>query len=428
MYVLSKRLYRWVNQLIKLGDLVKNSRSFSVEWVFISALLLIFGCLGCASVVKVSLVPFLLLFSFLAFPLILCFRGKGYALLLGVFVTLYVAKYVVGETLYVSFWLSGLGVSFLLAFGLFLQGVWLAQEEEMVKGKEQLRLSEDLDAQRSAYEDLLLTKSQEKEFLDARAQGLDRELTECQELLKAAYQKQEYLTIDLKILADQKNSWLEDYAELHNKYIELVSKNGDVVFPWVAEPSVGESQGSEKVDVSRWVSALQEKEESLERLRNEILVEKQRCSDYEHRCQELGLLLQNFTALERRCEELQNLLNQKETQINELHQLVCKSEEKVSVEPSAHAETSCVEEKQYKGLYSQLQEQFLEKSETLSLVRKKLFAVQEKYLTLKKKEELTKQDMSFDDISMIQGLLERIEILEEEVSHLEELVSRSLSL
>ncbi|WP_239923127.1 hypothetical protein [Candidatus Chlamydia corallus] len=428
MYVLSKRLYRWVNQPIKLGNLIKNTRSFSIEWVFISALLSIFACLGCASVVKVSLIPFLLVFSSLALPLILCFRGKGYALLTGIFVTFYLAKYVIGEPLYQSFWFSGLGLSFLLSYGLFLQGVWLAQEEEVAKGKERVRLSEDLDEQRNVYQDLLEKKSQEKEFLDARAQGLEKELTKCQELLKEAYQKQEYLTIDLKILADQKNSWLEDYAELHNKYVQLVSKNEDVVFPWLAEPLVYESDGSANSDLSLWASALQEKEKSLECLRNEILVEKQRCSEYENRCHQLTLSLENFTTLEMRCEELQDLLNQKETKIDQLHQLVREFEEKAVTQASANSVISSDEEKHYKGLYSQLQEQFIEKSETLSLVRKKLFAVQEKYLTLKKKEELTKQDMSFDDVSMIQRLLERIELFEEEVSHLEELVSRSLSL
>ncbi|WP_231911686.1 hypothetical protein [Chlamydia serpentis] len=419
-----------MNRPIKLDSLIKNIRSFSLEWVFISAVLLVCGCVGCASLARPSLTPFLLLFSCLGSPLILCFRGKGYAVFIGIFLIFYVGKYVAREPLFIGFWLSGLGISFLLSYGLVLQGVLLRRKEQLETEQEQERLSKDLDTQRSAYQDLMEKRGQEKEFFDNRSQDLERKLSEYQELLKQTHQKTEYLAIDLKVLVDQKNSWLEDYAELHNKYIDLISKNENVVFPWMGGAAAYESQDLVTPNASVWASTLQDKEESLERLRQEILIEKKRCSHYESHCQQLRLSLEGFSDLEKSYKELEILVKQKEAEINRLHQLVNEFETKLADQASGNSllETSSKEEKHYKDLYCQLQEQFIEKSETLSLVRKKLFTFQEKYLTLRKKEELEKQDISFDDISMIQSLLERIEFLEEEVSHLEELVSHSLSL
>ncbi|WP_082905010.1 hypothetical protein [Candidatus Chlamydia sanziniae] len=417
MYVLSKRLYQWVNRPTQLAFLIRRLQSFSAEWVIVAALLLMLGGLGCSVLSNVRLIPILLLFSSLALPAILSFQHRGYIVVSGIFLSIYCPKYVIGLSLSSGFWSAGLGSAFLLAWGLCLQGILLVREENVEKEQLYIRVCQELDKLRGIYEHTVEDKDHEKKMLETKLQ-------EYQMQLREACKKQEHITMDLKILSDQKNSWLEDYAVLHNKYVRLISGDESVVFPWVSEQSVFQEPAVNLQDNELWVQALQEKEEGMARLQNELAVEKQERYQYQQRCEELSTSLPNLSDLQEQLKNYQELLQQKERELLELHCLV---DEHIKKTPAA-ASSLIEEEKRYKGLYYQLHQQFAEKNATLSSVRKELFIVREQYLTLKKKEQTDFKDITFEDICVMQKLLFYIECLEEEISCLEELVSHNLCL
>ncbi len=375
------------------------------------ASLSIFGGIGCAALFRTSLIPSLLAFSAVALPIISFFQGRGYAIISGIFAIVFSMK-IIGTTLFPGLWISGLGSVFIIAWGLFwLGGTFVIKEEEKVVSRLD-QLTREMDENRSIYQQDIQKKIQENVSLVSRSQSLERELQDCQELLKEAYKKQKHLAIDLQVLSDQKNSWLEDYAILHNEYIHLVAGDEGVVFPWVSEQEVlGKSQESKIQDL---------KEKGMAFLQSELAEEKRQHQFYASRCEELSESLQKVGDLQTRMLELQKLLKQKDKELEQLRDSSQNEESEGSLIEDP-------EEKRYRCMYQQLREQFSEKDKVLSAVRKELFAVREQYLTLKKEQQLD-IECPLEEVLLIQKLLSRIEFLEEEIIHLEELVSRTLCL
>lgn len=276
-------------------------------------------------------------------------------------------------------------------------------------------LTRELDEKLGTYQQQLQEKAEENTLLISRSQSLEKELQECKELLKEAYKKQEHLSIDLQVLSDQKNSWLEEYAVLHNEYVHRVVGDENIVFPWMGEQEIlGRDQESK-------VQILQDK--GLMLLQEELAKEKQQHKLYAERCQELSVSLQQVESLQGRVLELQKLLEQKEKELGQLRLAMQETEATKSVVSEV---VTFPEERRYECMYKQLREQFSEKDKTLSAARKELFAVKEQYLTLRREQQLAVD--SFEDIVLVHQLLFQIELLEEEVIYLEELVSHSLTL
>ncbi|EPJ31153.1 putative myosin heavy chain [Chlamydia psittaci 06-1683] len=239
-------------------------------------------------------------------------------------------------------------------------------------------------------------------------------------MLHDSCKKQEHMALDLQILADQKNSWLEDYAVLHNEYVRLVAGDETTsVFSWVSGKDTVSHRENEGTEL--WLRALQEKDEKMTSLENQLIEEKLLRKSLEDQCDSFQAYVQEVEQLRLKLEELQNLLNQKDEEIIKLHACIKEQETATKISADDH------EIKSYKDKYIQLRGQFAEKTKILTEVRKELFLVREKYLTLQKQEENVSTFTDMRDIEIIQNLLEHIESLEEEIISLEELVSHNLS-
>ncbi len=418
MHVFNKRLYRKVYQGFRWGTLLGRCRSFSIEWVFLSSMILIFSGLGCASIVDATLFLLTMFFSALALVASVYFRFWGYGIVSCLFLSVYYYKYInVSSSL---LWDLGLFLSFLLSWGIFVFGISFVDEENNEQQQKYDQLANEYSEIQISYDKAVHDKSIACEFLEKRAYALESELKECRALLDDSCKRQEHMALDLQILADQKNSWLEDYAVLHNEYVRLVAGDETTsVFSWVSGKdtvSDREDQGTEL-----WLRALQEKDEKMTSLENELIEEKLLRKSLEDRCDGFKAYVQEVEQLRLKLEELQNLLNQKDEEIIKLHAFIKEQETAIKIPAANH------EIKSYKNKYIQLRGQFAEKTEILTEVRKELFLVREKYLALQKQEENVSSFTDMRDIEIIQNLLEHIESLEEEIISLEELVSRNLS-
>lgn len=403
--------HRWVS----LSSFMRKKLSlFSVESTFLIAFLSILLGISCASFFDPTLVVSLLVFSFAALFMIMLFRGWGYAVISGIFCIVFSIKFF-GDSVFSILWIVGLESVFLISWGVFWLAGTMLTEAENKKTLQLEVLTRELDEKLGTYQQQLQEKAEENTLLISRSQSLEKELQECKELLKEAYKKQEHLSIDLQVLSDQKNSWLEEYAVLHNEYVHRVVGDENIVFPWMGEQEIlGRDQESK-------VQILQDK--GLMLLQEELAKEKQQHKLYAERCQELSVSLQQVESLQGRVLELQKLLEQKEKELGQLRLAMQETEATKSVVSEV---VTFPEERRYQCMYKQLREQFSEKDKTLSAARKELFAVKEQYLTLRREQQLAVD--SFEDIVLVHQLLFQIELLEEEVIHLEELVSHSLTL
>ncbi|AAP05494.1 conserved hypothetical protein [Chlamydia caviae GPIC] len=419
MHVFNKHLYRKVYQGFRWETLLGRCRSFSIEWVFLSSIVLIFCGLGCASIVDATLLLLTMCFSALALVASVYFRFWGYGVVSCLFLSVYYYKYI--ATYSSLLWALGLSTAFLLSWGIFVFGISLIDEENDEQKQKYDQLSNEYTEIQVAYDKVVHDKAMACEFLEKRAQALESELQEYRALLQASCKKQEHMALDLQILADQKNSWLEDYAVLHNEYVRLVAGDETTsVFSWVSGKETFSS--NESKDAELWLRTLREKDEKVSSLENKLIEEKLLRTTLEEECHSLKSHVQEVDQLRVRLEECQNFLHQKDEEIAQLNALVNEQKAIVIETPAID-----VELKSYKDKYLQLREQFAEKTETLAEVRKELFLVREEYLALQKQEEITSSFADMKDIEMIQNLLAHIEGLEEEITSLEELVSHNLS-
>ncbi|WP_348664136.1 hypothetical protein [Chlamydia vaughanii] len=381
-------------------------------------MVLILGGLGCASIADATLVPSLICFSALVLVASVYFRFWGYGVASCLFLSVYYCKHI--ATCSSLLWGLGLAGTFLLSWGIFAFSISLIDEENDAQQQKYDRLSEEYAGVQVSYDKAVHDKSMACEFLEQRAQSLELELQECRALLQDSCKKQENMALDLQILADQKNSWLEDYAVLHNEYVRLVAGDeATSVVSWVSGKETFSGERKQE-DTQLWIRALQEKDAKLASLENELVEEKLLRKSLENECQNLSSHVQEISELRLRLGELQVVLDQKDEELVQLRDFVKNQEAVKAVSIDA-------ESKSYKDKYLQLQEQFGEKSEALLEARRELFLVREEYLALQKQEENSSNFSDMKDIEMIQDLLEHIENLEEEITSLEELVSHNLS-
>ncbi len=418
MHVFNKRLYRKVYQGFRWGTLLGRCRSFSIEWVFLSSMILIFSGLGCAYIVDATVFLLTMFFSALALVASVYLRFWGYGIVSCLFLSVYYYKYInVSSSL---LWTLGLFLAFLLSWGIFVFGISFVDEENNEQQQKYNQLANEYSEIQISYDKAVHDKSIACEFLEKRAHALESELKECRALLQDSCKKQEHMALDLQILADQKNSWLEDYAVLHNEYVRLVAGDETTsVFSWVSGKDTVSNR--EDGETELWLRALREKDEKMTSLENELIEEKLLRKSLEDRCESFKAYVQEVEQLRLRLEEVQNLLNQKDEEIIKLHAFIKEQETAIKTPSDNH------EIKSYKDKYIQLRGQFAEKTEVLAEVRKELFLVREKYLALQKQEENVSVFTDMRDIEIIQNLLEHIESLEEEIISLEELVSHNLS-
>ncbi|WP_375793993.1 hypothetical protein O1W69_02875 [Chlamydia sp. 12-01] len=382
-------------------------------------MVLIFGGLGCASIMGTSLLLLTICFSALALVASVYFRFWGYGVVSCAFLSVYYYKHI--ATCSSLLWALGLSTAFLLSWGIFVFGISLIDEENDEQKQRYDQLSNEYTEIQVSYDKAVLDKAMACEFLEKRAHTLESELQECRALLQDSCKKQEHMALDLQILADQKNSWLEDYAVLHNEYVRLVAGDETTsVFSWVSGKETFPRSEGRNENAELWLRTLQEKDEKMTSLENELVEEKLLRKSLEDECHNLKSHIQEVDQLRLRLEEFQNLLNQKDEELIQLHNLV--SEREVLIKTPVTDEF-----KSYKDKYLQLKEQFAEKTEALAEVRKELFLVREEYLALQKQEEVTSNFADMKDIEMIQNLLAHVECLEEEIIFLEELVSHNLS-
>ncbi len=418
MHVFNKRLYRKVYQGFRWGTLLGRCRSFSVEWVFLSSIILIFSGLGCAYVVDATLLLLTMFFSALALVASVYFRFWGYGVVSCAFLAVYYYRYI--NVSFSLLWALGLSLAFLLSWGIFVFGISFVDEENNERQQKYDQLANEYSEIQISYDQAIRDKSIACEFLEKRAHALESELKECRAMLHDSCKKQEHMALDLQILADQKNSWLEDYAVLHNEYVRLVAGDETTsVFSWVSGKDTVSHRENEGTEL--WLRALQEKDEKMTSLENQLIEEKLLRKSLEDQCDSFQAYVQEVEQLRLKLEELQNLLNQKDEEIIKLHACIKEQETATKISADDH------EIKSYKDKYIQLRGQFAEKTKILTEVRKELFLVREKYLTLQKQEENVSTFTDMRDIEIIQNLLEHIESLEEEIISLEELVSHNLS-
>ncbi|WP_148174344.1 hypothetical protein [Chlamydia felis] len=382
-------------------------------------MLLIFGGLGCASVVNITLLPLIMCFSALSLVASVYFHFWGYGVVSCLFLSVYYYKHI--STCSSLFWALGLSTALLLSWGIFAFGISLIDEENDQQQQKYDQLSNEYADLQVSYGKSVQDKAMACEFLENRAHALESELNECRALLQDSCKKQEHMALDLQILADQKNSWLEDYAILHNEYVRLVAGDETTsVFSWVSGKETTSSSDRKHGDSELWLRTLQEKDEQVTSLENELIEEQLLRKSLEDMCNSLQSRVQEVEELRLRLEEFQDLLYKKDKELAQLHSLISELEAGVKT-------TVDKESKLYKDKYLQLKEQFAEKTEALAAVRKELFLVREEYLALQKQEENSSNFADMKDIEIIQNLLVHIECLEDEVTSLEELVSHNLS-
>ncbi|SYX09218.1 ATPase involved in DNA repair [Chlamydia poikilotherma] len=419
MHVFNKHLYQKVYQGFRWETLLGRYRSFSIEWVFLSSIVLIFGGLGCASIVDTTLLLLIMCFSILALVASIYFRFWGYGVVSCLFLFVYYYKHI--GTCSSLLWALGLSTAFLLSWGIFVLGITLIDEENQEQKQKYDQLSNQYAEIQVSYDKAVHDKAMACEFLEKRAHALESELQESRTLLQDSCKKQEHMALDLQILADQKNSWLEDYAILHNEYVRLVAGDETTsVFSWVSGKETFSNSEGRSEDAELWLRALHEKDEKMASLENELIEEKLSRKSLENECHSLKSDIEEIDQLRSRLEEFQNLLSQKDKELTQLHALV--NQQKALVKTPVADEF-----KSYKDKYLQLKMQFAEKTEALAEVRKELFLVREDYLALQKQEEMTSNFVDMKDIEMIQNLLAHIECLEEEITSLEGLISHNLS-
>ncbi|EPP30462.1 hypothetical protein CP8484711_1785, partial [Chlamydia psittaci 84-8471/1] len=208
MHVFNKRLYRKVYQGFRWGTLLGRCRSFSIEWVFLSSMILIFSGLGCAYIVDATVFLLTMFFSALALVASVYLRFWGYGIVSCLFLSVYYYKYInVSSSL---LWALGLFLAFLLSWGIFVFGISFVDEENNEQQQKYNQLANEYSEIQISYDKAVHDKSIACEFLEKRAHALESELKECRALLQDSCKKQEHMALDLQILADQKNSWLED--------------------------------------------------------------------------------------------------------------------------------------------------------------------------------------------------------------------------
>ncbi|WP_174222246.1 hypothetical protein [Chlamydia poikilotherma] len=382
-------------------------------------MVLIFGGLGCASIVDTTLLLLIMCFSILALVASIYFRFWGYGVVSCLFLFVYYYKHI--GTCSSLLWALGLSTAFLLSWGIFVLGITLIDEENQEQKQKYDQLSNQYAEIQVSYDKAVHDKAMACEFLEKRAHALESELQESRTLLQDSCKKQEHMALDLQILADQKNSWLEDYAILHNEYVRLVAGDETTsVFSWVSGKETFSNSEGRSEDAELWLRALHEKDEKMASLENELIEEKLSRKSLENECHSLKSDIEEIDQLRSRLEEFQNLLSQKDKELTQLHALV--NQQKALVKTPVADEF-----KSYKDKYLQLKMQFAEKTEALAEVRKELFLVREDYLALQKQEEMTSNFVDMKDIEMIQNLLAHIECLEEEITSLEGLISHNLS-
>ncbi|AHK63387.1 Putative myosin heavy chain [Chlamydia avium 10DC88] len=419
MHIFNKHLYYKIYRRLTQDSVVVKCRSFSLEWVFLSSIVLLFGGLACASLIDLALVCFLMLFSTLALIASLCGRFLGYGIISCLFFPIYYYNYfsICPSVL----WSLGLACSFVLSWGIFSLGISLVIDERMDRQQQYDRLSEEHAGIRSSYDKAVHDKAVACEFLEKRAQSLESDLEKCRALLQESCKKQEHMALDFQILSDQKNSWLEDYALLHNEYVRLVAGDETTsVFSWVSKKEMSVDFQQQGEVAQTWTRILQEKDMKLTSLEESLEKERSLRESFERECLSLHSRVQEVVDLELRLDKLQSQLRQKDIELEQLQERIhgYVTSEKVSFDS---------QDKSYKMKYLQLREQFSAKAEALLAARKELFLVRENYLTLQKQEEDSLSFIDMNDIRIIERLLEYIENLEEEITSLEELVSHTLS-
>lgn len=229
------------------------------------------------------------------------------------------------------------------------------------------------------------------------------------------------MALDFQILADQKNSWLEDYALLHNEYVRLVAGDETTsVFSWVSRKDMSSTIQKQGEATHSWIHILQEKDAKLASLEGDLQKERSLRENLENECLSLHSRVQENKDLQLRFDALQSLLEKKDGELEKL-------QEKLHEYLSSEKALLDAQDKSYKTKYLQLKEQFSAKAEALVEARKELFLVRENYLTLQRQEENSLSFIDMSDIEIIEKLLEYVENLEEEITSLEELVSHTLS-
>lgn len=405
MHVFNKYLYSGFGW----KSLIGRCRAFSLEWFLLSSIVLILLNLSCAYVISTALVLPLACFSALSLVSSLYYRFWGCGVITCIFFPIY--SYVCiqySSPIVLSY---GVLLSFLLSFTMFILSVSIVREAYREQEDKYAHLSEEYTKIQLSYDQLALDKSRSCESLEKHIQLLQCELDACRAFLQQVRKEQENTALDLQILSDQKNSWLEDYALLHNKYLHLVSGDETTsVFSWVSqqEGPLHSSQDESQV----LLLALREKEEEVTALGKKLEEERLLRQGLESESFDVRLCKQEIGDLENRLAECQHALGERERELLQL-------------KSSKHAEGD--EYKAYKNKYLQLREQFNEKSEMIVQVRKELFSVNEHYLTLQREREHALDD-DMSHVHMIHKLLLRIEGLEEEIVTLEELISHSLFL
>lgn len=418
MLVFNKCLYHKIYQGLAQGCIIAKDRLFSPESVCLFPIGLLFGGLACASLVDLTLVCFLTLFSVFVLAASICGRLWGWGVISCIFIFVYYEYFSIDSS---ALWSLGLVSSFVLSWGICTLGISLISEERTKKKHQYDRLSEEYAEVQASYDQAVRDKAIACEFLEKRTQSLESDLEKYRALLQESCKKQENMALDFQILADQKNSWLEDYALLHNEYVRLVAGDETTsVFSWVSRKDMSSTIQKQGEATHSWIHILQEKDAKLASLEGDLQKERSLRENLENECLSLHSRVQENKDLQLRFDALQSLLEKKDGELEKL-------QEKLHEYLSSEKALLDAQDKSYKTKYLQLKEQFSAKAEALVEARKELFLVRENYLTLQRQEENSLSFIDMSDIEIIEKLLEYVENLEEEITSLEELVSHTLS-
>ncbi|WP_213357518.1 hypothetical protein [Chlamydiifrater phoenicopteri] len=400
-------------------------RPFQRDWIFLVSLALILSGSFCASFCQYALLSLMLVYSALAFLLVLFFDLWGLIFSFVNILFLTCCVFYSGSLLTFEFiWNLGMVCAFSLTWFVFFLWTKSSKEQSGKKQESIKNLIDELSSLKNTYEEEKARLLEGNKELSIQLDETNQNFGATKEDLEELKKKYSYLEVDFRILSEQKDSWLEDYAILHREYVQI-SDRLEMLTAGGASLSNEEKSCLQKKDEEnqRLIESL-EKQLSLKE--NAFFELSQKQKDW---MKEKSSFEEINQQLAKDIEGLKNLLDRKESEVCSLQekidalkqQLVSESEVKRPKEVTVlEAKVDC------QALYHQLKLQFAEKDAVLSSVRKEFFLLKEKLLERERMEELSLGEENFEELRLIEHLTSEIALLEEEVTLLEGLVSRIL--
>lgn len=367
------RWVSWIRSLKRMFDI--DSRFDSILLLLPFSFLLL--CLVCVHGSYIYLFPFISVAVIVSLGLVKVFQEYGLGISGCLWIGFLVAQWSYLSSFWDKCWFLGAIVSILVSLSLmFLVSDWLLCRQRSMQAR---TISQDEEIHRLKDKETQLLaeiKLAEQQRLDSES-VMKNMLEDKDQCIRECLEKEKYLNNDLRILADQKQQWLDDYTSLYQEYRQL----------------------AEQVSSSN----------DVENVRKELMNQQEQ---FEH---ERNRLMGNILELQNRVTELTN------------HIAVLEEHSRKTEEETIETSVTKSQDTNYEAMYRQLREQFQGKQLALDEARRQLFMVQEQCLVLQREDALRRNTLALNDLDLLSDLGKRIEHLEEEVISLEGLVSHILT-